>query len=117
MPSATALPDLAEASISDLQDGLQAGFFTSVQLTQVRCAFFKWICKLTLRLQAYLRRIDEVQDEIRSIIAKSPKAIDIAAERDAERAKGFVRGPLHGIPITGVFSIYLSAIFPRESPT
>jgi amidase len=35
-----------------------------------------------------------------SVMQVNPDAFAIAAERDAERAKGKVRGPLHGIPFT-----------------
>ncbi len=34
----------------------------------------------------------------RAVIELNPDALDIARERDGERRRGFVRGPLHGIP-------------------
>src|SRR5690349_3266093 len=35
----------------------------------------------------------------RSVIEVNPDAIDIARRRDAERGRGQVRGPLHGLPL------------------
>jgi amidase len=34
-----------------------------------------------------------------AVIETNPQAIGIAALRDAERRRGIVRGPLHGIPV------------------
>ena len=38
-------------------------------------------------------------DRTRAVIEINPDALAIAAERDAERAAGRVRGPLHGVPV------------------
>ncbi|KAG0698081.1 amidase [Suillus ampliporus] len=76
------LPDLLYATIDDLQSGLEAGTFTSVDLTK-----------------AYLARIDEVNPVLHAVIETNPDAISIAASLDAERASGSTRGMLHGIPI------------------
>ncbi|KAF5372556.1 hypothetical protein D9758_005184 [Tetrapyrgos nigripes] len=80
-----ALPDLYEASVLDLQDGLDAGLFTSVDL-----------------IKAYFARIDEVNlkgPELRAVIETNPSAIMQAAAMDAERKAKGKRGLLHGIPI------------------
>ncbi len=37
--------------------------------------------------------------ELRSVLAVAEDAIALAAQRDAERSAGHVRGPLHGVPI------------------
>lgn len=74
-----------EATIADLQAQLAAGRLTSVQLTE-----------------AYLARIaalDRAGPRLNSIIELNPDALALAAERDAERRAGRVRGPLHGIPV------------------
>ncbi|KAI0061127.1 amidase signature enzyme [Artomyces pyxidatus] len=79
-----ALPDLYEASIAELQDGLTKGHFTSVDLAK-----------------AYLARIDEVNNKgpaLHAVIETNPNILRQAAALDAERAQGS-RGPLHGIPI------------------
>ncbi len=50
----------------------------------------------------YLERIEEVDKhgpEINSVIELNPDALSIAADMDAERKAGRVRGPLHGIPV------------------
>ena len=36
---------------------------------------------------------------LRSVLAVDPSALEVAAARDAERAAGAVRGPLHGVPV------------------
>ncbi|CCM00820.1 uncharacterized protein FIBRA_02862 [Fibroporia radiculosa] len=78
-------PDLYEASIAELQDGLKRGRFTSVDL-----------------VKAYLARIDEVNINgpgLRAVLETNPKALEHAAELDKERAASGIRGPLHGIPL------------------
>ena len=47
----------------------------------------------------YLRRIGMYEDRLHGTITVNPKALDLADERDRERAAGRIRGPLHGIPI------------------
>ena len=50
--------------------------------------------------QAYLGRDQPAEFYLLgAVIETSPDAIGIAAQRDAERRRGIVRGPLHGIPI------------------
>lgn len=50
----------------------------------------------------YLERIEQIDHngpKLNSIIETNPDALMIATALDDERAKGHVRGPLHGIPI------------------
>ncbi|KAI0704181.1 amidase signature enzyme [Cerioporus squamosus] len=82
---AAAFPDLYEASIAELQAGLEKGQFTSVDL-----------------VKAYFARIDEVNLQgptLRAVIETNPSALVQAAQLDAERRTKGARGPLHGIPI------------------
>ncbi|KAG1888408.1 amidase signature domain-containing protein, partial [Suillus subluteus] len=106
-----ALPDLYEASIAELQDGLVEGCFSSVQL-----------------VEAYLRRIVEVNLEgpaLHAIIETNLKALSQAAALDDERKVKGSRGPLHGIPLLlkdniatlheeGSYAL-LGSVVPRDS--
>ncbi|KIP05450.1 hypothetical protein PHLGIDRAFT_25089 [Phlebiopsis gigantea 11061_1 CR5-6] len=80
-----ALPDLYEASIVELQAGLDAGDFTSVDL-----------------VKAYFARIAEVNlkgPQLRAILENNPSALTEAAALDQERKKSGKRSALHGIPV------------------
>lgn len=72
---------LEEATIDQLSGYMSNGALTSVQL-----------------LRCYMRRVQQVDEYINSIIELNPDAEDIATALDAERAAGHVRGPLHGVP-------------------
>ncbi|EXJ82032.1 hypothetical protein A1O1_08100 [Capronia coronata CBS 617.96] len=72
---------LEEATIDQMQAWMSSGNLTSRQLT---------LC--------YLGRILQLNDYVNAIMEVNPDVLAIADERDAERANGTVRGPLHGIP-------------------
>ncbi|WP_280333195.1 amidase family protein [Nocardia wallacei] len=77
--------DLERADIATLQRVLSAGHVTSADL-----------------VVAYLRRIEKVDRDgprLNSVLAINPDAMRDAESRDAERLAGYVRGPLHGVPI------------------
>ena len=77
--------ELEEVGLAELQEGMQSGKWTSRSLTE-----------------AYLARIDEMDRRgptLRSMLDLNPDALAIADSLDAERERGSVRGPLHGIPI------------------
>lgn len=71
-----------EATIPQLQALMASRRLTSRELTM-----------------AYLRRIDEIDPILHSVIETNPQAVGIASRRDGERRAGRVRGPLHGVPI------------------
>jgi Asp-tRNA(Asn)/Glu-tRNA(Gln) amidotransferase A subunit family amidase len=77
--------DVVEKSIADLQAAMTKGEVTSRRLVELYLA----------RIDAY----DQAGPAINAFIALNPRALETAAALDAERAKGRVRGPLHGIPI------------------
>lgn len=87
-PAAATQPapfDPEEKSLADIQSALADGTLSSERL-----------------VQAYLERIDRIDragPAINSIIALNPEALRIAAGLDAERRRGKLRGPLHGIPV------------------
>src|SRR4051812_22127252 len=73
---------LVEASISDMRTALEHHRITSLEL-----------------VTQYLVRVGTYEDLLHAALAVNPNAIREATERDRERARGRVRGPLHGIPI------------------
>lgn len=50
-------------------------------------------------VEQYLQRIATYEDRLHAAITVNPKALELADERDRERAQGRIRGPLHGIPV------------------
>ncbi|KAF8062472.1 amidase signature enzyme [Lyophyllum atratum] len=78
-------PDLYEASVTELQAGLEAGHFSSVDL-----------------VKAYFARIDEVNlrgPALRAVLEINPSALKAAAALDLERKEKGPRSALHGIPV------------------
>jgi len=77
--------ELSEMTISEMQQGLQSGKYTSVKLTEL-----------------YLTRISEIDQgrhDLKSVIEVNPEGLMLAEQMDRERKQGKLRGPLHGIPI------------------
>jgi amidase len=87
-----------EKTIFELQSAMASGRLTSVDLVD---AYFA-------RIDAY----DQQGPRLNAIIRRNPRARAEAAELDAERRAGRVRGPLHGIPI-----ILKDNFGTREMPT
>ncbi len=84
VPAAPAL-DVVELSAADARARMDAGTLTSRALTE-----------------AYLARIaaiDKAGPALNSVIELNPTAVADAAQKDAERAAGKVRGPMHGMPV------------------
>lgn len=83
-----AVPLLLDATLEELRTGLDAGHFTSLQL-----------------VQAYVRRIQQVNPLLEAVTQINPSAHVIAIQLDNERDQMRNRsqlsklGPLHGIPI------------------
>lgn len=73
---------LKEASIADLACLMAAGDLRSTDL-----------------VETFRERIAAGDGPFRSIAFLNPDALEIAGERDRERAAGQVRGPLHGVPV------------------
>ncbi|OAA49192.1 glutamyl-tRNA(Gln) amidotransferase subunit A [Beauveria brongniartii RCEF 3172] len=77
------IPLLLDATLDELRAGLDAGRFTSVELTK-----------------AYIARINEVNEDLHAVTEINPDALDIAAELDRVRETTTKPlNPLHGIPI------------------
>jgi len=77
--------ELDEVTITELQEGMKSGKFTSRSL-----------------VESYLGRIATVDGQgpsLNSVIELNPEARSIADLLDAERASKGPRGPLHGIPV------------------
>jgi amidase len=73
---------VVETTIPEVRSALEQGRTTSRQI-----------------VQQYLTRIATYEDRLHAAITVNPRALEIADERDRERAAGKLRGPLHGIPI------------------
>ncbi len=73
---------VVEASIADMQTALARRRVTSREL-----------------VQQYLARIATYEDKFHAALTINPNALAEADVLDRERARGRIRGPLHGIPI------------------
>lgn len=83
----SAIPSFAleEASVMDLQKGMEEGRYSAESITQM-----------------YLDRIEAINKKgpaINAVIEVNPEALDIARQLDEERKNENIRGPLHGIPL------------------
>ena len=84
-PSTPAAFELDELTISDLQQALQSGKYSSKQLVE--------------KYSDRIADIDKKGPQLRSVIEMNPDAERIAADLDRERKEKGPRGPLHGIPV------------------
>jgi amidase len=107
------LPDLFDITIDDIVTEFAAKQFTSVDL-----------------VKAYIARIAEVQEVLRSVIEINLEAIAIAQALDNEQLfMNKTRGPMHGVPVllkdnigtadqlnttAGSYALY-GSIIPRDS--
>jgi amidase len=80
-PSA-GVPDLDALTIPELQQRMDDGELTSVDLTA-----------------AYLDRIDALDDDLGAVLSVNPDALDDAAASDETRQGDSARSPLEGIPV------------------
>ncbi|MEZ0071828.1 amidase [Planotetraspora sp. GP83] len=101
----TELPDLTATEMSGL---LRTRQVSAVELTE-----------------ACLRRIGEVNGQVNAIVTLVPeRALDQAAQADADLARGHWRGPLHGLPVAhkdlvdtaGIRTTYGSRLFADHVP-
>jgi amidase len=81
-PKSAAPFNLVEATISEMQAAMTEGRVTSRELVLL-----------------HLARIALYEDRLNAVLTINPRALELAEERDRERAEGRVRGPLHGIPV------------------
>ncbi len=82
---ATGQIEVAEATISELQQAMDSGRATSVDITRAYLA----------RIEAY----DRAGPRLNSVIRLNPAALSEAHRLDEERRARGPRGPLHGIPV------------------
>lgn len=78
-------PELASLNLSTVARLMNEGAYSSVDLTQM-----------------YLDRIAALDSDgpmLKAVLELNPDALSIAAELDAERETGNVRGLLHGVPV------------------
>ena len=74
--------DLMELTIEDIHQAYEKGIYTSQQL-----------------VEAYLNRIEQLDEKTNALTIINPKAVLIAKELDEEYQKTKVLRPLHGIPL------------------
>ncbi len=74
-----------DATIPELQDAMDHGDLTATALVEIYLA----------RIEAY----DRNGARLNAILRVNPRALEEATALDQERARGAVRGPLHGIPV------------------
>ena len=84
-PAAKSGFQLEEATLADLQSAMGSGRASAASLVKA--------------YTARIRALDQAGPKLHSVLELNPDAAKIAAELDAERKAGKVRGPLHGIPI------------------
>ncbi|WP_309669904.1 amidase [Gemmatimonas sp.] len=101
---ATLVPMQTAQAASDTHDGVQPDAFPYAELSvaELQSRMTKGTLTSRTLTAAYLTRIaavDRSGPTLNSVIETNPDALTIAAERDAERRAGTVRGPLHGIPV------------------
>lgn len=74
---------IEETTISDIHEAMKSNKITSAELVD-------W----------YLKRIDQFDKDVRSIVAINPRAMKEAEELDAlYKETGKMKGPLHGVPV------------------
>ena len=73
---------VVEATIPEMKAALEQKRVTSKEL-----------------VRQYLVRVATYEDRLHAAMTVNPKALEVAEERDRERAQGRLRGSLHGIPI------------------
>ena len=81
-PAAKGAFRVEEATFAELQAAMASGRASAASL-----------------VKAYTARIHALDPKLHSVLELNPDAAKIAAERDAERKAGHVRGPLHGVPV------------------
>src|SRR5438552_15044700 len=74
--------DVMEKTIPQLEAAMASGAVTSKELVKL-----------------YLERIAAYEPTLNAFITVNPRVVAEAEQRDLERARGQVRGPLHGFPI------------------
>lgn len=74
--------DLIELTIGDIHQAYKQGTYTSQQL-----------------VEAYLKRIEQLDEKTNALTIINPNAVSVAKELDEEYQKTKVLRPLHGIPL------------------
>lgn len=99
--AATALARLMESGIR-IAEAAPADQIEEATIAQLQAAMAQGSLSALSLVRMYLARIDALDrhgPRLNSILEVNPEAEAIAMQLDAERRRGHVRGPLHGIPI------------------
>jgi amidase len=73
---------IEEVTISELQAKMKSGEISSKEI-----------------VAAYIKRIGQIDKDVKSVVEINPDALEIADKLDAERKSGKIRGAMHGIPV------------------
>lgn len=77
--------DIASRGLTELAAAISAGAVTSSAVVEA--------------LDERITALDDAGPRLQSVLARAADARTVAAERDAVRAAGRLRGPLHGVPV------------------
>ena len=83
-------------------DGTASFRFEEYTIEQLQQGYVNGDFTVTEVVQAYLDRIDAIDDAgpmLNAVIQVNPDAMTIAAQLDAELKEGKSRGPMHGVPV------------------
>ncbi|MRR19330.1 amidase [bacterium] len=83
-------------------DGASSFRFEEFTIEQLQQGYANGDFTVTEVVQAYLDRIDTIDDAgpmLNAVIQVNPDALAIAAQLDAELSDGKKRGPMHGVPV------------------
>jgi amidase len=112
MESAGGAPSEPADSAADELDPERVSPISGASILELQAAMNRGELSAQALTRHFLDRIEARNAELNAVIAVNPEAMAVARALDAERQRGALRGPLHGIPI-----LIKDNIETRELPT